>query len=322
MYAMNKHSDGLTADRRAWSRQVRGIHLLQDEKVVGLLDGATGLTEAPTPQGPLLALTDRRVISLLDAEDRRESHVAAIDKVQGVSIRTNQRPAKPLIQGVVLILVGILVYLVVGTFSTGIPVNAGITIGALLGGAVALLGLLFILRFLFWEQGGELVFQTGGLELTFLYNTERAAPSVQRLLRRFFQLQTGLRVQPLYPHTTVPGWPPLLRMPPPPAPPPPKEAPTPPPKPEPPRRRDRKNWRRRVRPWMPALRLLRRDPASGRKDRVRTLRYRRRPLGASPPKLRKTPTQLRGLRQLARLRRHPLPNPGRNPISRRRRGLR
>ena len=209
---MNEMPASAKPDVRSREKTIREVHLLDDERVVGLLDGYSGLVEAPTPQGPLLALTDRRVISLIEAEDRQETHVASIDKVQGVSIRDRRRPQKPLVQGVVLILAGILVYLLVGTFSTGIPVNAGITIGAILGGAVALLGLLYIARYLFWEKGGELIFQTGGLELVFLYNSDAAALAVQQLLRRFFQLQSGQEAEPLYAATPAVRWLPLLRV--------------------------------------------------------------------------------------------------------------
>ena len=318
---MNGKPAHKTPGNRTRDDEIRGVKLLEDEMVVGLLDGASGLAEAPTRRGSLLALTEKRVIAFLDAEDRRETHAAAIDKVQGVTVRAHRRPLKPLLQGVVLILAGILVYLVVGTFSTGIPVNAGITIGALLGGAVALLGLLYIVKFLFWDQGGELVFQTGGMELAFLYNSQKASVAVQQLLSRFFQMQTGLEPEPLYPHADAPDWPHLLRMPPPPAPPVPKEAPVPP-EPETPRRRDRRTWRRRVRPWTPALRLPRREPERSRRGRVRILRMRQRPPGALAPKPRNTRVQIREKRQLPRLRRHPLPTPGRNPYRTRRRRAR
>ena len=247
------------------------MRLLRGERVVGLLDGSSGLVEVPTLYGPLLALTDRRVISLIEAEDRRETHVASIEKVQGVSTRAYQRPQKPLIQGVVLILAGILVYLLVGTFSTGIPVNAGITIGALLGGAVALLGLIYIARFLLWMKGGELIFQTGGLELTFLYNSERAALAIQQLLPRFFQLQSGMEVLPLYPHA-VAGWPPLLRMTPTPAPPTPEETPSvlpvPPARPPPARKK-------RLRRWVYARRVSSRSLPKACHDPARPSRLRR-----------------------------------------------
>lgn len=305
-----------TPGNRTADKKIRGVELLEDERVVGLLDGASGLAEAPTRRGSLLALTDRRVIAFLDAEDRRETHAASIDRVQGVTVRAHRRPLKPLLQGVVLILAGILVYLVVGTFSTGIPVNAGITIGALLGGAVALLGLLYVVKFLFWDQGGELVFQTGGMELAFLYNSDKASVAVQQVLSRFFQMQTGLEAEPLYPHADAPPWPHLLRMPPPPAP---KKAPAVPPEPETPRKRDRKTWSRRVRPWTPVVRSLRREPERTRGGRVRTLRLRRRPLGAPAPKPRSARVQIREKHQLIRLRRHPLPMPGRNGIRRKRR---
>ena len=280
---MNENPGSMAQDGHSWPKGIREVHLLEDERVVGLLDGSSGLVEVPTLQGSLLALTDKRVISLIQAEDRRETHVASIKMVQGVSIRAHQRPQKPLIQGVVLILVGILVYLLVGTFSTGIPVNAGITIGALLGGAVALLGLIFIAKYLFWEKGGELIFQTGGLQLTFLYNSEITALAVPQLLRRFFQLQSGQKAEPLYPHAAALGWPPLLRMAPEPAPPAPREAPAapamlpiPPTKQTPAQKRRLRRWiyaNRASRGLLPRAYLARKRPP--RMRRLAILRHRR-----------------------------------------------
>ena len=272
---MNENSGSMARGNQRWPRGIREVHLLKGERVVGLLDGSSGLVEVPTLHGPLLALTDKRVISLIEAEDRRETHVASIEKVQGVSTRAYQRPTKPLIQGVVLILAGILVYLLVGTFSTGIPVNAGITIGALLGGAIALLGLIYIARYLLWMKGGELIFQTGGLELTFLYNSEKAAFAIQQLLPRFFQLQSGVEVLPLYPHA-VAGWPPLLRMPAPPAP---QETPAvqpaPPPRPAPARKKRLRRWIYARRVSSSALPKVCHDPTRpSRLRRLATLRHR------------------------------------------------
>ena len=294
------------------------MHLLEGETVVGLLDGSKGLVEVPTRRGALFALTERRVLTLLDDEDRQETHMASIDKIQGVSMRSNRRSLKPLLQGVLLILAGIIVYLVVGTFSTGIPVNAGITISALLGGAVALLGLLFVLRYLFWERGGEIVFQTGGLELVFPYRSQKTIVPVHELLRQFFQLQSGMAVEPLYPHTTAPSWPHLLRMPAEPTPPSPEEAPAVPTTIVLPPRRDRRSWRKRFR--SPVPRPFRRANAFSIKGQKRPSRLRRlvlirrSPAGASRPILRKLRSHPRGFRQLTGHRYNSMPAPGRNGL--------
>ena len=290
------------------------MHLLEGETVVGLLDGSKGLVEAPTRRGALLALTERRVLTLLDDEDRQETHMASIDKIQGVSMRSNRRSLKPLLQGVLLILAGIIVYLVVGTFSTGIPVNAGITIGALLGGAVALMGLLFVLRYLFWEQGGELVFQTGGLELVFPYRSQKTIVPVHELLRRFFQLQSEMIVEPLYPHVTAPSWPHLLRLPAEPTPPSSEEAPTVPTTTVLPPKRDPRIWRKRFRRRLPSYLISRRAKASAHNGSVTSLRLKRLRLirhernRASRLNLRTKRSRSQNFRQLPLHRRRPLPN--------------
>ncbi len=330
---MSEMSATKVSGRQAWEKRIRGVHLLEGETVVGLLDGSKGLVEVPTRRGALLALTERRVLTLLDDEDRQETHMASIDKIQGVSMRSNRRSLKPLLQGVLLILAGIIVYLVVGTFSTGIPVNAGITISALLGGAVALLGLLFVLRYLFWERGGEIVFQTGGLELVFPYRSQKTIVPVHELLRRFFQLQSGMTVEPLYTHTAAPSWPHLLRMPAEPAPPLPEEAPAVPTTIVLPPKRDRRSWRKRFRSPVPRVFHHANASTATRRARpsrlLRLVQIRRRPARASRPISRKTRSRPSVFRQLSGHRHNSMPalgrnglRPGRLKASRRRRSVR
>lgn len=173
------------------AENVRHVTLLSEEEVVTLMSPEEGIVDHSPTGGNLLALTNKRVIAFLNAEDKKETRVAFLSKVNSVSIFTHGRDFKPLYQGISLIMTGFLVYLLVGTFSTGVPFNTGFSIAAFLGGAIAVLGLLFIVRFITWEQGGELVFRMGVLELSFHYNSNKAAPDAYEVMHRCFQMQAG-----------------------------------------------------------------------------------------------------------------------------------
>ena len=173
------------------AENVRHVTLLSEEEVVTLMSPEEGIVDHSPTGGNLLALTNKRVIAFLNAEDKKETRVAFLSRVNSVSIFTHGRDFKPLYQGISLIMTGFLVYLLVGTFSTGVPFNTGFSIAAFLGGAIAVLGLLFIVRFITWEQGGELVFRMGVLELSFHYNSNKAAPDAYEVMHRCFQMQAG-----------------------------------------------------------------------------------------------------------------------------------
>ena len=173
------------------AENVRHVTLLSEEEVVTLMSPEEGIVDHSPTGGNLLALTNKRVIAFLNAEDKKETRVAFLSKVNSVSIFTHGRDFKPLYQGISLIMTGFLVYLLVGTFSTGVPFNTGFSIAAFLGGAIAVLGLLFIVRFITWEQGGELVFRMGVLDLSFHYNSNKATPDAYEVMHQCFQMQAG-----------------------------------------------------------------------------------------------------------------------------------
>ena len=154
--------------------RLRQIPRLAEEVVVELFVPDDGIVDHPPDEGSLLSLTNRRLIAFVDVEGKKETRITFLEKVDGVSVRAHSRNPKPLYQGLLLGLVGVLVYLVLGTFTDGV------TVAFFLGGAIGFLGLLFIARYLTWEQGGELTFQVGAWELTFPYSSNRVVPGASR----------------------------------------------------------------------------------------------------------------------------------------------
>ena len=171
-----------------------GIAPLNRIRQVPLLDGETpaqffvpdaGIAERPPSNGDLLALTNKRVFLFRQSEGRREASFAPLDTIQGVCIREGSRHLKPVYQGLSLVLLGILAYLVLGSISDGA------VIAAFLGGAIAFLGLLLLLRYFAWEAGGEIIFQGSSWELSFPFYGRDAGVQSHLVAHRFFQIREG-----------------------------------------------------------------------------------------------------------------------------------
>jgi len=179
---------------------LRQLPLLPGEEVRQLFDPRQGLVTAPTQSGPLLALTNLR-LALFQSDKResgRDTTVAPLDTLGAVRISTSDRNLRILFQGLALMLVGIITYLAVGTF-----VVEGLLIPLAIGGGIVLVGVMFVLRYLFWEEEGKLTFQcgvrdrSGGVDrssnwdLEFQYRSHQAAADAYRLVDGYFLARQG-----------------------------------------------------------------------------------------------------------------------------------
>lgn len=167
------------------SNRIRQIPLLAGEEVVQLFAPNNGVVDRLPEEGELLVLTNQRLITFTQEDGRGETRMSSLEKIEGVSMRGGKRSAKALYQGITLIIVGILVYLVLGTFSTGVAQ------AAILGGVIAFLGVLFASRYIAWEQRGEVTFQVGAWQLTFPCYSSTAASQIYQVAHRYFQLKGG-----------------------------------------------------------------------------------------------------------------------------------
>ena len=177
---------------------IRELPLLPQEQVVQIFVPTEGLVRQLSSEGELLALTSRRVIAFTQEDGKGQALMAPLEEIAGVSVKTASRSSKTVYQGVSLILVGIMLYLVLGYASEQAVV------AAFLGGAVAFLGILLISRYLAWEQGGLITFQAGTWELSFPYSSSKASSQVYQVAHRFFQLKLGVAVEDAEPQELSP----------------------------------------------------------------------------------------------------------------------
>lgn len=162
---------------------VRELRLHNGEWIEERFDPSDGIVSDTPNTGELMVLTNRRVISFLEVDGQKETILASLAELQGVSIKANTKGIKSISQGLFLILLGILGYFIIGY------ILDGVTVALSLGGAIIFVGLLFISRYFFWEQEGSISFQGGNWEFGFPYRTDRASADVYKLVNRFFQLK-------------------------------------------------------------------------------------------------------------------------------------
>lgn len=142
-----------------------------------------GLVPDTPEKGHLLVLTNQRLISFVQSDGSKETILAPLDELKGVSVKAATKGIKNLSQGLIIIVAGVMAYFIIGY------ILDGITIAAALGAAIMFVGTLFIAKYFFWEDEGSVTFQGSSIELNFPYRSTMASSDVYRLVNRFFQFK-------------------------------------------------------------------------------------------------------------------------------------
>ena len=162
---------------------LRDLRLLDGERIEDRFVPHTGSVPETPERGPLLVLTSHRIISFSQADGGKAVSAAAIAELEGVSMKANTRGLRDLVQGLFLLLAGLLAYIVLGY------ILDGVTIALALGTAIAFVGVLFIGKYLLWEEDGSVTFVAGGWQTSISYQNDRAGSDLYRLVDRCFQLK-------------------------------------------------------------------------------------------------------------------------------------
>ena len=162
---------------------VRELPLLDGETIEERFVPDGGLVSETPWEGQVLVLTNQRIISFVHNNGNQETFLSPLAELKGVSVKSNTRGFRDLLQGLGLILIGILAYIILGY------ILDGVAIALALGAAIVFVGVLFLAKHLFWEEEGTITFQGGSWELCFSYRNNRASADVYKLVHRFFQLK-------------------------------------------------------------------------------------------------------------------------------------
>lgn len=163
--------------------KVRSVLLLPGERVVALFANEP----KPSDAGPLLALTDRRLLIFLQQDSQAETTVTPLDGILSAGAKVSSRTVRPLVQGIALLVTALVAYLLIGTFVSGIMVAAAV------GAIVGIIGLFMIFNYVFWEAEGSVVLRGSGWAISFPYEGQREG-DMMAFLDMLFRLKLGMEV--------------------------------------------------------------------------------------------------------------------------------
>ena len=170
-------------------RCIREIDLGREERVDHLFVPEEGLVDQTPAKGPLLVLTSQRVISFNQVDGHQETTLMPLADLKGSTIKKEGRSLNSLMQGLFLMLVGVLAYFFVGLF---VVTSGSIIIPVAVGAAIIFAGVLSTTRYFFWEPEGAITFiafRGDTWEINFPYRGTKAVEDSSRVVNSFFRLK-------------------------------------------------------------------------------------------------------------------------------------
>ena len=201
-----QHAEAAAAPR------IRGVALLAGETPVHVLSVADGLISEPPSTGQVLVVTNERVIAFCQAQGKQETYLVPLNEVKHVVVKAGSRSVSMLLQGSLMVVAGIFIYLVLGYWLTNqiegptIPV-LHMDVAPFIALFVVLAGLKMIAQVYFTKPDGTVTVQGDGLQFTFQFQGDAAQREIfdvvntafatrQTKLEEEVQLETADSVSP------------------------------------------------------------------------------------------------------------------------------
>ena len=163
-----QHAEAAAAPR------IRGVALLAGETPVHVFSVADGLISEPPPTGQVLVVTNERVIAFCQAEGKQQTYLVPLNEVKHVVVKAGSRSVSMLLQGSLMVVAGIFIYLVLGYWLTNqiegptIPV-LHMDVAPFIALIIVLAGLTMIAQVYFTKPNGTVTVQGDGLQFTFQF---------------------------------------------------------------------------------------------------------------------------------------------------------
>ncbi len=171
--------------------RIRGVPLLPQEWVNHSFTLTDGICQEPSATGRLLVTTNQRIISFSQGQKGDETVMVPVDELNGVVVRPESRSSGSLVQGLMLLVAGALIYLISGYWladrlkGPNIPI-INLDIWALVILAALIWGGWLIGRHYFVKETGQVTFQGGNWAFSFPYTGEKPAEEVHQVIRAVF----------------------------------------------------------------------------------------------------------------------------------------
>ena len=176
--------------------RIRGVPLLPQEWVNHSFTPTDGISQEPSATGRLLVTTNQRIISFSQGQKGDETVLVPVDELSGVVVKPESRSSATLLQGLMLLVAGALIYLITGYWladrleGPNIPIiNQDLWTLVLL--AVLIWGGWLIGRHYFAKELGQVTFQGGNWAFSFPYSGDKPTVEVHQVIRSAFLSRTA-----------------------------------------------------------------------------------------------------------------------------------
>ena len=164
------------AGHEEYRARIRGVPLNPEETVTRVFLPDDGLADEVPQSGQALILTSQRLIAFRGVEGYRDTHIAWTSEITQSSVRTGQRNWGAVLQGLMIVVGGAILYLVVGYWLAGqisgpqIPV-LNIDVAPFIALLIILAGLFILLQNYLTRPAGAMIFHGEGLEIAFPFRS-------------------------------------------------------------------------------------------------------------------------------------------------------
>ncbi|MCH7712318.1 MAG: hypothetical protein IIC99_01720 [Chloroflexi bacterium] len=176
---------------KSYITHIRDVALLPEERVSHIFCPETGLTGEPPGSGQVLVTTNQRILAFSIDDGGRQTFMASIEDLKGISVKTGSRTSAALLQGILLIVGTLFIYLVLAYWleprfqGPPIPVIRMNT-GAFMVFVATLMGAFFIGRHYFAKEEGSVTFQGGNWAFSFPYKGEAPGYEIYQVINTVF----------------------------------------------------------------------------------------------------------------------------------------
>ena len=187
---------------------IRGVSFRPEEEITHVFSPTDGLTEMVPASGPVLLLTQERLVAFCHADARRETYLVPVAEVKHVVVKSGSRSATNVAQGILMVIAGIFIYLALGYWLAGqlggptIPV-LNMDISSLIALVLVVSGMGILAQVYFARLDGAITFQGEGLQFTFPFRGSSAQRHAFDMVNTTFEARRLKLSDPAEPDAAV-----------------------------------------------------------------------------------------------------------------------
>ena len=177
--------------RKSYVTHIREVALLPGERLSHAFSPTLGLTEEPPVDGQILITTNQRIMAFSREDGRDETYLVPVEELKGVVVKTSARGSASLLQGLMLVVGGLFIYLLVSYWLTGrfdgptVPVIR-MDLGSIMVLIAISAGVILIGKHYFAQETGSVTFQGSNWLFTFPFRSIQVREEVYQLVNTAF----------------------------------------------------------------------------------------------------------------------------------------